>query len=113
MKDDFPEFNLVLLGMGVDEHIASIFPDSFDGADKIYFDTIRPYDNQPRISMSIRTINNAKNVAFLITGKEKRTLFTEIYSATLNTKHYPASLVSPLSGNLVYFIDKEATIYDK
>lgn len=112
VDNGYPEFNLVLLGIGNDGHTASIFPGCSDGDNNIYFATINPYNNQPRISMSMNVINNAKHVAFMMSGKEKREIFTSIYSSQSNEKIFPAQFVSPEKGGLIYFIDKSVTIYD-
>jgi 6-phosphogluconolactonase len=50
-------------------------------------------------------INNAENVIFLVAGKEKK----DTLSAVLEGKRdYPAALVKPIHGKLIWIVDREA-----
>jgi 6-phosphogluconolactonase len=80
-SDNQPCLDLVLLGMGEDGHIASLFPDA--GANIL--DISAPYlvvENSPkppptRISLSYKTIFAAKSVIVLASGKGKEVAFQE------------------------------------
>jgi 6-phosphogluconolactonase len=73
---DRPGFDLILLGLGPDAHIASLFPGK---AEKHITDRLvvavpeagmEPY--VPRISLTLPAINAARRKVFLVTGESKR-----------------------------------------
>lgn len=105
-----PKFDLVILGMGDDGHTASIFPyniELWDSKENCVV-AIHPDSGQKRVSITGKIINNAENVAFLVTGKSKAEKVKEIIKETDDFAAYPASLVKPTSGNLIWFLDESA-----
>lgn len=105
-----PKFDLVILGMGDDGHTASIFPHEiklWDSKENCVV-AIHPNSGQKRVSITGKIINNASQVAFLVTGESKAEKVFEIIKNTGNYKSYPASLVKPISGKLVWFLDEAA-----
>lgn len=110
LQNDLPQFDIVMLGLGEDGHTASIFPDQID---KFHFNkicevAIHPQTNQNRITISGAVINNAKLVVFIVTGEKKADIISEILSGNNSSKIYPASLVSPNRGELIWMLDTEA-----
>lgn len=111
IENEVVVFDLVILGLGEDGHTASIFPSTID-----FWDSPRscivnqhPDTGQKRISVTGKVINNAKWVAFLVTGSNKASKVHEIVQyRTANCHRYPAAKVLPASGNLVWFLDKDA-----
>lgn len=105
-----PQFDLVILGMGDDGHTASIFPheiELWDAEDHCVVAT-HPDSGQKRVSINGKVINTAKEVAFLVTGASKSEKVKAVVEKTEGSEAYPASLVHPASGNLVWFLDEEA-----
>ncbi|WP_430967993.1 6-phosphogluconolactonase [Spongiimicrobium sp. 2-473A-2-J] len=105
-----PQFDLVILGMGDDGHTASIFPHEIGlwHADENCKVAVHPDSGQRRITINGKIINNAKNVAFLVTGSSKSEKVREIMHREAGFEAYPAALVSPESGNLLWFLDQDA-----
>ncbi|MEL6919300.1 MAG: 6-phosphogluconolactonase, partial [Bacteroidota bacterium] len=107
---DIPKFDLVILGMGDDGHTASIFPHEiqlWDSQNNCEVAT-HPDSGQKRITITGKVINNADMVAFLVTGGTKSGKVKEIIGKEGNFLMYPASLVKPMSGRLVWFLDTDA-----
>lgn len=108
--EDVPQFDLVILGMGDDGHTASIFPheiELWDSEDHCVVAT-HPDSGQKRVSINGKVINTAKEVAFLVTGASKAEKVEAVVEKTKGSEAYPASLVNPDSGSLVWFLDEEA-----
>jgi 6-phosphogluconolactonase len=105
-----PAFDLVILGLGDDGHTASIFPYEIHLWDsKNYCEVAtHPESGQKRITFTGKIINNAANVAFLVTGPSKAGKVGEILKSQGGYAHYPATKVAPRSGNLFWYLDGEA-----
>ncbi|MCM4169161.1 6-phosphogluconolactonase [Arenibacter antarcticus] len=105
-----PQFDLVILGMGDDGHTASIFPHEiglWDSTANCEV-AIHPDSGQRRITVTGKIINNAKTVAFLVTGESKAEKVKTIIEKEAGHEAYPASLVAPTSDNLIWFLDADA-----
>ncbi len=66
-------FDLVLLGMGEDGHVASLFPNRIHD-ENAWLHSIYDSPKPPaeRITLSAKALSNTQNLFFLITGKDKR-----------------------------------------
>ena len=106
----YPQFDLVILGMGDDGHTASIFPHEIElwHSEKVCEVAVHPESGQKRVTITGDVINNAKTVAFLVTGVSKVEKVSEILDQKGDFKSYPANLVAPKSGNLLWFLDEAA-----
>mgnify|MGYP003639506670 CR=1 FL=1 len=108
--NEIPQFDLVMLGMGDDGHTVSIFPDSislWDASENCVVAT-HPDSGQKRVTITGKIVNNAKAVAFLVTGAGKAQKVQEIIKKENDFALYPANLVQPSHGELIWFMDKDA-----
>jgi 6-phosphogluconolactonase len=93
-------FDMILLGMGKDGHIASLFPGSaaMDINDRLVAAVQAP-DASPaveRITLTLPALNRAKDVLFLISGREKMQIMQSIIEEpTESVQLYPAARVKP------------------
>lgn len=71
-------FSAIILGMGTDGHIASLFPDAphhlIDDKNTHCVAAFHPQTQQARISLSFSRLLNTKSIWLVITGAEKRTV---------------------------------------
>ncbi len=111
LNNGTPVFDIVILGMGDDGHTASIFPheiELWNNQDNCVTAT-HPQSGQTRVSLTGKVINAAKNVVFLVTGKNKAEKVKEIIENPQESeKKYPAALVLPHSDNLFWYLDEAA-----
>ncbi|MEW2922394.1 6-phosphogluconolactonase [Muricauda sp. ANG21] len=105
-----PQFDLVILGMGDDGHTASIFPHQINlwNVEDHCVVATHPESGQQRVSINGKVINAAKEVAFLVTGASKAEKVKAVVEKTEGSQAYPATLVDPKYGNLVWFLDEPA-----
>jgi len=108
--NDYPRFDLIMLGIGEDGHTASIFPNqiSLMNSDKIYSTAVHPGSGQTRITIAGKVINNASNIVFIAAGKSKSKVVGEIINQKGNYKDYPASFIKPLDGKLYCLLDEDS-----
>jgi len=73
------QFDLAILGMGPDGHVASIFDLETGNKDGLVTFTDPSGDPKvPRVTLTFRALNTSRYVFFLIRGKEKINRLTEI-----------------------------------
>jgi 6-phosphogluconolactonase len=106
--NDSPSFDLMILGIGLDGHTASIFPDDKNALfikDRLVINTFSNVTKPTvaRISISLNLINNSKNAAFLALGENKKVIVNEILK---NNPLYPASYILPKE-KIYFFYDSE------
>ncbi|KAK2636031.1 hypothetical protein Ddye_030823 [Dipteronia dyeriana] len=109
---DCPKFDLILLGMGSDGHVASLFPDHTVLEEKeewITFITDSPKPPPERITFTLPVINSASNVAVVVTGESKaEAVHLAIDDVGADFPSLPSRMVQPTKGKLVWFLDKPA-----
>jgi 6-phosphogluconolactonase len=109
--DGWPRFDLILLGLGHDGHTASLFPDTaaLDVHQKWITPGFAPVGVRNRLSITLGVINHADVVLFLVTGSGKAAITREILECPSGSaSRYPASLVHPAAGRLLWFLDSAA-----
>lgn len=100
-------FDLVLLGIGEEGHTASIFPKSPLLTDKKnWIKNIWVAEkNMERISFTMPFINQAKHIAFLVSGANKAAILKKIFSKS--GAALPAAMVKAKE-NTFWFLDEAA-----
>lgn len=106
-KMALPVFDLVILGVGEDGHIASLFPDSRALKETTRLAVPVYTDKGNRVTLTLPVLNNAAQILFLASGSSKAEVLHEILEGG-NGKGYPAGLMAPVSGNVMWLIDTKA-----
>ncbi|KAL7260776.1 hypothetical protein ACSBR1_006442 [Camellia fascicularis] len=109
---DCPKFDLILLGMGPDGHVASLFPNHSVLNEKdqwVTFITDSPKPPPERITFTIPVINSASNVAVVVTGGSKaEAVHLAIDDVGPDYLSLPSRMVQPTKGKLVWILDMAA-----
>ena len=104
------EFDLVMLGVGPDGHVASLFPGhaSLDVDDEIAIgETDSPKPPPERISLTFAALNRSRQVWFLVSGEEKADAVRRGLAADGDVHETPARGVSGREATL-WFVDEAA-----
>jgi 6-phosphogluconolactonase len=114
-SNDCPMFDLILLDVGSDGHVASLFPNhpALELKDDwVTYITDSPHPPPERITFTLPVINSASNIAILATGDDKaKAVHLAISDSTEGPDtptSLPARMVQPTDGKLVWFLDKAA-----
>jgi len=111
-EEQWPRFDLVLLGMGDDGHTASLFPGSQALQETSAWATANWVEKFQtfRITLSAPAINHAAHVLFLVTGAGKAARLPEVINGERDTNRLPSQLIQPQAagGKLEWLIDKDA-----
>jgi 6-phosphogluconolactonase len=107
---EFPRFDLVYLGMGEDGHTASLFPGSPVDATEPALPVTAQYQDRPanRVTLTPLVFNQARTVAFMVTGEKKASTLAEVLGDRYNPEVLPAQQISPKNGDLIWLVDKDA-----
>ncbi len=109
-KDQIPEFDLIVLGMGVEGHTGSLFPDSYaclDTEDLVCVVYILD-DKLNRITLTHPVLRAASHLAVLVSGEEKAAILKEVLTSRPDDVRYPIHVLWPILDKVTWLIDKNA-----
>ena len=106
---DLPRFDWILLGMGEDGHVASLFPGSgaLGETQRLVIavtDSVKP--PPVRLTMTLPVLNAAREIHFLVSGRRKQAVFSHIFAQ--ESEDLPARRIRPTHGSVDWWVDYEA-----
>ncbi len=108
-KQDAPCFDLILLGLGPDGHVASLFPDTAILHERerwvapVYVDKLHTW----RLSVTFPVLNQARHVLLLVAGDAKRPIVNAVLAEEDAEPRYPVQMIQP-QGELAWYLDEAA-----
>ena len=105
-----PRFDLVLLGMGNEGHVASLFPGTKATRETKRL-VVRNWVGKlftERITLTFPVLNNAANVFFMIAGQDKALAVKAVLEGPQEPEQLPAQGIVPTNGKTLWLLDSAA-----
>jgi 6-phosphogluconolactonase len=111
--DELPRIDFMLLGLGPDAHVASLYPGqpTLDVTDRLAVGVDdagwKPY--VPRVSMTMPVLCASRRIVFLVAGADKAEAVGRAFGPGVEpSRDAPASMVRPTDGELILLLDEAA-----
>lgn len=107
-EGQFPSFDMIFLGIGVDGHTASLFPGQKALLEKKRW-VVAVKGGNPnvdRLTLTLPLLNQARRIVVLVSGKAKAVILKTLFEE--KEGRLPAGRIEPLKGDLIWLIDREA-----
>ncbi len=106
----FPAFDMILLGLGEDGHVASLFPgtEGLDETLRVAVANEVPQLGTRRLTLTLPVLNAAREIWMVVCGRQKAERVAQILTATPYDEPLPAMLVRPTEGRIVWWLDHQA-----
>lgn len=108
--DEPPAFDLILLGLGLDAHTASLFPytRALRETSRWVAPNYIPELKAHRLTLTLPILNRAATILFLVSGIEKAAALQAVLEGPPDPERLPAQLIRPVAGRLVWLVDQAA-----
>ncbi len=109
-EGEFPKFDLMLLGLGQDGHIASLFPgdSALHELKHLVLPVIDQDLEEPRVTLTLPVINYANHIIFMASGIEKSHAVQMVLEPEEGSPVLPAQMIYPEHGTLAWYVDRSA-----
>src|SRR5512142_2208758 len=108
-----PRFDMVLLGIGPDGHLASMFPDQASLSERsrlvvgVEHAGLEPF--VPRVTLTFSALANSRQIVFLATGESKAEAVAAAFGPDARPDpHVPSSLLAPMAKEVKVLLDRGA-----
>jgi 6-phosphogluconolactonase len=107
--EEIPRFDLIILGMGADGHMASLFPGTpaLKETERLAVANYVPKLNADRLTLTLPVLNNARQIMFLVSGDNKADALRGVLEDDSRTD-LPARLLRPRDGKMLWMVDNDA-----
>lgn len=109
-ENQFPEFDLIILGMGADGHVGSLFPGSFASFDTTdLVGVVYVMDERiNRITLTHPVLCAASHLAILLCGEEKADILKKVLTCEPDEVKYPIHSLWPVLNKITWLADAKA-----
>ena len=110
LRAEVPRFDLVLLVVEADHHVAGIWPGSRVLGERRTLVSVGgdPSGENPRMTLTPTVFNMAAEVLFLASGKDSAGAVEAGLRSPLDPSRFPAHAIRPEEGRMLWFIDRDA-----
>ena len=105
-----PQFDLIVLGMGADGHVGSLFPNSYAlfDTDDLVSAVYLMDGNYNRMTLTHPVLRAASRLVILVSGPEKTNILREVMQSEPDEVKYPVHTLWPILDKVTWLIDSEA-----
>ena len=106
--NEWPRFDLIMLGLGDDGHTASLFPGT-SALDEGWHRVVANWVDKMkcfRITFTFPVLNHAAEVLFLVSGANKAPILKDVLRP--GGSRFPSQRVRPENGRLLWLVDQDA-----
>lgn len=110
-NNEFPQFDLLYLGLGEDAHTASLMPFSdvlFMNKHQLVTSVWVSEQKNHRITLTPLAINHSENIIFLVIGENKASAVGHVLEGPPEPQRYPAQLIHGMNNKTMWYLDKAA-----
>jgi 6-phosphogluconolactonase len=106
----FPEFNLMILGMGPDGHIGSLLPNSYAlfDTDDLVTVVYQMEEGLDRITLTHPVMCAAQQLIIMVSGEEKAHIVHDVLLGGPDEVKYPVHTLWPILDKVTWLVDSEA-----
>ncbi len=106
-----PNFHLILLGLGSNGHVASLFPHTpvLNEKERNVAQVYVPELGMHRVTFTAPYINQAGQVVFLVSGADKAQVLEDVLEGPYHPADLPAQLIRPAGTHPLWLVDKAAS----
>ena len=107
---EFPRFDLMLLGLGTNCHMLSLFPGipALHEEHRLMVPVEVEDKVRHRVTMTAPVMNNSARIMFLVSGENKAAAVKNVLEGKDDPERVPAHLVAPKDGVVIWMMDKAA-----
>lgn len=108
--EEWPRFDMVLLGLGDDGHTASLFPGSLALAERTRWVVAAqaPVEPRVRLTLTLPALTRARAVFVVVAGATKAEALQHVLEGAGDLIKYPAAGVRLAKGSVIWWADREA-----
>ncbi|GFS09327.1 hexose-6-phosphate dehydrogenase (Glucose 1-dehydrogenase) [Elysia marginata] len=109
------QFDMVVLGVGSDGHVASLFPGSpdlrVDSSTHVVVTNNGPENTQQRMTLTLPILNKSRRVAVFVTGSHKQDIVRKLEAerhGQASVDSFPVLGINPVNGTVTWYMDYNA-----
>ncbi len=102
------QLDLVILGMGIDGHISSVFSGSKaldQSVQEAIHTTTDKFDIYDRLTLPISHIKRAKNLLLLLSGMQKKDILERLINTNQSNPDFPASYLASHQNLVIHYLE--------
>lgn len=109
-ENEVPKFDLILLKMAPDGHVASLFPNTYTFFESQKLVRVHYYMDarHTQITLTHPVLYAASHIAVLVSGSENAEILSEIFTREPNIVQYPIHALWPILDKVTWLVDRNA-----